>query len=38
MNGNMRKSFRNKKLLEQYWDGTITGYMFENVKKWFQKR
>ncbi len=38
MNGNMRKSFRNKKLLEQYWDGTITGYLLENVKKWFQKR
>lgn len=38
MNGNIRKSFRTKYLLEKYWDGTITGYLFEDVKKWLQKR
>ena len=25
-------------MLEQYWDGTITGYLLEDVKNWFQKR
>ena len=38
MNGQIRKSFRTKYLLEKYWDGTITGYLFEDVKKWFNKR
>lgn len=32
MQGNIRKSFRTKRLLEKYWDGTITGYFFEDVK------
>lgn len=38
MSGNIRKSFRTKYLLQKYWDGTITGYLFEDVKKWFNKR
>ncbi len=38
MSGNIRKSFRTKYLLQKYWDGTITGYLFEDVKKWYNKR
>lgn len=38
MQGHIRKSFRTKRLLEKYWDGTITGYMFEDVKKWNDRR
>lgn len=38
MNGHIRKSFRTKYLLEKYWDGTITGYLFEDVKNWINKR
>jgi len=38
MNGHIRKSFRAKHLLEEYWDGTITGYLFEDVKNWINKR
>ena len=34
----IRKSFRTKYLLEKYWDGTITGYMFEDAKNWINKR
>ena len=37
-NVHIRKSFRTKKLLEKYWDGTITGYFFEGAKKWINKR
>lgn len=38
MRGYIRKSFRTKRLLEKYWDGTITGYLLEDVKEWFNKR
>ena len=38
MNGHIRKSFRTKYLIEKYWDGTITGYLFEDTKKWINKR
>ena len=38
MQGHIRKSFRTKRLLEKYWDGTITGYLFEDVTKWNNKR
>ena len=38
MNGHIRKSFRTKHLLEKYWDGTITGYLFEDAKNWINKR
>ena len=38
MNGYIRKTFRTKYLLEKYWDGTITGYLFEDVKNWINKR
>lgn len=38
MNGHIRKSFRTKYLLEKYWDGTITGYLFEDAKKWIDKQ
>ncbi len=36
-NVHIRKSLRTKKLLEKYWDGTITGYFFEDAKKWINK-
>lgn len=38
MDGNIRKSFRTKYLLEKYWDGTITGYLFEDARKWIDNR
>lgn len=38
MNGHIRKSFRTKYLLNKYWDGTITGYLLEDIKKWFNRR
>lgn len=38
MQGHIRKSFRTKRLLEKYWDGTITGYLFEDIQKWNNKR
>jgi hypothetical protein len=38
MSGYIRKSFRTKYLLEKYWDGTITGYLFEDTKKWLAER
>ena len=37
-NVHIRKSFRTKKLLEKYWDGPITGYFFEDAKKWINKK
>lgn len=33
----IRKSIRTKHLIEKYWDGTVTGYELENVKKKFEK-
>lgn len=33
MEGHVSKSFRTKKLFEKYWDGTITGYLFEDTKE-----
>jgi len=38
MNGHVRKTHRTKKLFEAYWDGTITGYLFEDTKAWIRKR
>lgn len=38
MEGTVYKTFRTKRLLERYWDGTITGYLFEDVQHWFRKR
>ena len=38
MTGHIRKSFHTKRLLEKYWDGTITGYLFENIKNRINKR
>ncbi len=38
MQGHIRKSFRTKYLIEKYWDGTVTGYMFESIRKWIHKR
>lgn len=38
MDGHIRKSFRTKYLLEKYWDGEITGYMFEGFQKWKRER
>jgi len=37
MEGHIRKSFRTKRLLEKYWDGTITGYFFEKIKNSIKK-
>ena len=33
MEGHVRKSFRTKRLFEKYWDGAITGYLFEDIKE-----
>lgn len=38
MNSKIVKSWRTKRLLEKYWDGSITGYFGEDLKKWWQKR
>lgn len=38
MKGYIRKSFRTKRLLNKYWDGTITGYLFEDVANWIKKK
>lgn len=38
MSGHIRKSFRTKYLLEKYWNKTITGYLFEDTKKWIGKK
>lgn len=38
MKGHIAKSLRTKRLLESYWDGTITGYLFESTKKQINKR
>ena len=38
MQGYIRRSIRTKRLLEKYWGGTITGYVFEDLKEWFRKR
>lgn len=37
MNGHIRKSWRTKRLIEKYWDGTITGYFWENFIDWWNK-
>ncbi len=38
MQGHICKSKRTKRLLETYWDGTITGYFGEDIKVWWRKR
>ena len=38
MKGNIRKSFRTKRLIEKYWDGQITGFFFEGISGWFSKK
>ncbi len=38
MQGHIQKSRRTKRLLEKYWDGTITGYFGEGFKAWRNKR
>jgi hypothetical protein len=38
MEGHVRKSFRTKRLFEKYWDGTITGYLFEDTKEKLRAR
>ena len=38
MTGNIRKTFRTKRLLEKYWDGTITGYLFEGLQERRRKK
>jgi hypothetical protein len=35
---NQAQAFRTKHLLEKYWDGKITGYLFEGVKEHIDKR
>ncbi len=36
--GQVCKNRRTKRLLESYWDGTITGYFFEDIRKWWRRR
>ncbi len=38
MSGNIRRTLRTKRLIKKYWDGEITGYLFEDVKKAIDKR
>lgn len=41
MDGRISKSWRTKRLIEKYWDGTIEGYWHDEVqavKKWWNKR
>lgn len=38
MTGNIRKTLRTKHLLEKYWDGTITGYLFEGLQERRRKK
>lgn len=38
MEGHVRKSTRTKRLFEKYWDGAITGYLFEDVKEHINNR
>lgn len=38
MDGKIPKTHRTKRLLETCWDGTITGYFFENFQKRRRKR
>lgn len=38
MNGHIINSRRTKKLFEEYWDETITGYFFEDIKKWISEK
>lgn len=35
MDGKIPRNRRTKKLLEAYWDGTITGYPFEDLRNWW---
>lgn len=37
MDGKVCKTLHTKKLLEKYWDGTITGYFGEETKAWVKK-
>ena len=38
MDGKIHKNRRTKRLLETYWDGTVSGYFFEGLRKWWQSR
>ncbi len=38
MTGQIRKTRRTKQLLQQYWDGVITGCFGEEIKEYFVKR
>ncbi|MBQ8146902.1 MAG: hypothetical protein IJ039_08980 [Clostridia bacterium] len=38
MNGTIRRSIRTKLLLERYWDGEITGYLFDEIKEKIRER
>lgn len=38
MQGHIQKSHRTKRLLEQYWDSTITGYFGEGIEAWCMTR
>ena len=37
MKGEVYKTLRTNYLLKRYWDGTITGYFWEDVRNWFSK-
>ncbi len=38
MEGVVLRTHRTKKLIEAYWDGEVTGYFLDGIKKWFAKR
>ncbi|MBR4013019.1 MAG: hypothetical protein IKJ00_01865 [Clostridia bacterium] len=38
MKGEICKSRRTKRFLEEYWDGTITGYFTDDVKSFFKRK
>lgn len=38
MEGKLHKNRRTKRLLETYWDGTITGCFFEGLHNWWCRR
>lgn len=38
MEGFIRKTRRTKRYIERYWDGEVTGYFGEGIKKWWHRR
>ncbi len=38
IDGCIGKTFRTKRYIERYWDGTVTGYFGEGIKAWAKRR